>query len=496
MPKPIISKPQFHRDANIQEQHFGAFEILGRRSTQEDALVQQHFEAGELGDLTPEQIGQRLWTTYHELHAQLRVAHPDTNAGTTASTTIIHQDSLITATLADAVSFAVIYGQENAILAVKRLNTRTHNPTLSEELDRILQLEGYVFQGRVRGELAVSRAIGDFEYAPYLIADADINITSIGDIAEELSIIPSNITKVHVITTCDGYTEGVTNTQLAHENFLRQGLEQFEGVTELALAEHLTRQAFNNGSCDNISVAVQTLTSNYSGMLGVYDGHVGTDASHFVADNISKTLIAQCAMTEEAYAEQENSVQNNQEVYDRDNKKASPTSTATTRASSNPAPLEMSNGGANRRTSASLVGIHAAMQEKLLPLRKQYLRLEQRKQNRFETEQSKKEIRAASETLRILLTELSQSPTQKSLQSYLTYTQKIINEAKEETKNARGILSINRMLQNLSDWITSCFYPKPSNQDTTPNTQRFFKTTTEQTLDTLSNDLNHQMMSL
>jgi integrin-linked kinase-associated serine/threonine phosphatase 2C len=492
MPKPIISKPKMHRDANIQEQHFGAFEILGRRSTQEDALVQQHFEAGELGDLTPEQIGQRLWTTYHELHAQLGVAHPDTNAGTTASTTIIHQGHFITATLADAVSFAVIYGQENTILAVKRLNTRTHNPTLSEELDRILQLGGHVFFGRVRGELAVSRAIGDFGYAPYLIADADINITSIGDIAEELSIIPSNITKVHVITTCDGYTEAVPNTQLAHENFLRQGLEHFEGVTERALAEHLTRQAFNKGSCDNISVAVQTLPSNYSGMLGVYDGHVGTDASHFVADNISKTLIAQCQLTETAYAEQAHSVQNNQEVYNRDNKV--PRVSMASTSSDYYHTLEMDDTRDTQAPSSEVMAIYTALQKKLTLLDSQENRLYYRRCSRFQTQQSYEEIDMAYRILNNTHSELTKVPTHElNPETYLKHIIDTINGAKEVTKNARGTFSINRMLQRLSDWLTSYCCPKKNPQGVAQHPQRLFKTTTERTLDTLSDEVSQLM---
>jgi serine/threonine protein phosphatase PrpC len=517
MPKPFILTPE--QDTSIQKQNFGAHSILGGRRRQEDALAQQPFEAGELGDLTPEQIGQRLWTSYHELHAALKIAHPPStnfsknprDPGTTASTTVIHQAHLITATLADSVAFAVIYGQNNSVLAVERLNKRTHSPALLAEKARIEALGGLILQGRVMRLLAISRAIGAFGFHPFLITDADINITSLPDIAKKFDIDPAEITRTHLISTCDGYTEKVVSTKKAHEDFLSMGLSTFKGSTESELAAHLTQQAAESNSRDNISVAVQTITSHHSGMLGVYDGHDGTEASHFVANHISETLLAQCAMSEEAYASQMNSVQNNQVVYDRDNNtsqdlnalipEATPSNTY-----DNAGPLHdpfddfeqvvsESSSSADEELSGEIMAIHQALLEKLTPLRNQYMQLEKRATNPCETIQSKQEIRAASTALRVALAELSQRPAKKTPQAYIRDIQEVIHTTKEETQHARGIFSLHRMLQRLSDWLTACIYQK---QDIygKENTQRFFKTTTENTLNTLSDQVSQMNLTL
>ena len=42
--------------------------------------------------------------------------------------------------------------------------SRDHKPTDEDECERIVQAGGFVADGRVNGSLALSRAIGDFEY--------------------------------------------------------------------------------------------------------------------------------------------------------------------------------------------------------------------------------------------------------------------------------------------------------------------------------------------
>ncbi|MDF1757732.1 MAG: PP2C family serine/threonine-protein phosphatase [Legionellaceae bacterium] len=318
----IISTPSMS-DATYQtDDNFGAFETIGLRDEQEDTLVRKVFVEDELKYLTPEQIGERLWTVYHLLNNGV-----GEKSGTTASTTVIKGHYLITATLADTVAFASIWGKDKHLLGVTRLNNRTHSPKLSAEKERIERLGGSVIDGRVSGSLAVSRAIGDKSYAPFLIADADINTTSIDILAYEMDINIDDIVEVKIITTCDGFTEPVVDEKIYHEEYLANCLRNekyLECENEFEEAKYLAQVALNpenytveynsiyncrKGSFDNISVAIQTIpidvSHDYACMIGVYDGHGGVEASTYVANNISREFIFQCKLSEEEYAAQE-----------------------------------------------------------------------------------------------------------------------------------------------------------------------------------------------
>lgn len=328
----IISKPQDIEEVvsgSNNEYHFGYYETRNfpRRDEQQDALAWHILENHELTaadattTLSPEEIGHRLWTSYQLLEK------PELKAGTTASTTVYDgKGNLITATLADAASFAAVYDEFGQVLGVVRLNSVTHKPTNLEERTRIETAGGFVFRGRVNGVLAVSRAIGDNELKQVgVCSEAQIDILSTAQIAAKLNIASEKIGKIHVITTCDGFTDGAASNQSkeGHEQYLLRilnGMALPGNETEEALAEELAEQAKRDRSHDNISVAIQTITKETPPFLiGVYDGHAGTDASCHVADNIGPVFKAQCALTREAYAEQELSVHKKKEVYERDN---------------------------------------------------------------------------------------------------------------------------------------------------------------------------------
>lgn len=332
MPK-IISHPGKYSDDEAEnvryqdtDQPFGYFEMQNApiRSAQEDALAWEILEQS-LDSLSPEDISKRLWTTYRTLDEQ--ILKKQYNDGTTASTTVYDgKGNLITATLADAASFAAIYDKDDDVLGVVRLNSVTHKPTDPDEGQRIIDAGGFVGGRRVNGILAISRAIGDKPFKQVgVCSEATIDITSIDDLARRFNMSREDIGKVQIITTCDGFTDAASaETKRGHEQFLYQSLKEItksdKNKLEAEIAKALALQAKAKGSSDNISIAIQTITSNTPAfMLGVYDGHGGDRASIYVAQNIGDEFKKQCSLTPNAYAEQKLSVDKNELAYQRDN---------------------------------------------------------------------------------------------------------------------------------------------------------------------------------
>ncbi len=333
----IISTPkQDNSDSTelLQEHRFGYFETIGPRREQEDALAWHSLQPEELAPadgtapLTPIEIGHRLWTTYQRLDA------PELAAGTTAATTIYDgQGHFITAILADAAAFVAVYDKQGHVLGVVRLNSVTHKPGDSFEMERIKNVGGNVVLVdrrtglyRVNGSLAVSRAIGDNKDGlkeAGVCSEATIDITDMDQICTALNISPEHVGTFQIISTCDGFTDGAGCNQSkdSHQTYLFDALKALDSpgsMPEDKLATALAKKALGDGAWDNVSVAVQTITGAPV-FVGVYDGHGGKEASCYVAENIGTVFKAQCALNREAYLRQALSVHHKAKAYQRDN---------------------------------------------------------------------------------------------------------------------------------------------------------------------------------
>ncbi|MCE0722485.1 MULTISPECIES: PP2C family serine/threonine-protein phosphatase [Legionella] len=305
----------------VKEHHFGLYETIGARPSQEDAAFACWYAREHFKYLTPQEIGRRLWTSYHLVNI---LGRNMMYGGTTASTTVYDgHGALITATLADSLSFAAIFDKQGEITGVVRLNNIIHHPNV--ELERIQRAGGTVFFDRINGQLAVSRAIGDFDYnAEVVCADASIDVNYLDEIYEHIGISKENVGKVQLITTCDGFTEPLAfQTKKEHEQWLLNCLKEIPSASALEeqlLAKMLANKALEWGSRDNISIAVQTLSLNVPFLVGIYDGHGGKGASRYTAENIGAIFDYQCSLTQEAYAQQSLSADKNFTIYYRDNK--------------------------------------------------------------------------------------------------------------------------------------------------------------------------------
>lgn len=338
----IISTPGFEDASGKNEKHrFAYYETMNSdyRRTQEDALAWHVLEKDKLKRLSALDIAKRLWTSYKILDKQIK--DDNIKAGSTASTTVYDgRGNLITATLADASSFVVIYDKDGKVLGTTRLNSLTHSASDPSEKERIEKLEGSIINGRVYGLINISRALGDHEYEAngnkLISSDAKLDITNIETLLADKKIDPSKVGSIQVISTCDGFTDaaakGKDSTKLQHEEFLAQSLssmaDQNPGKrSEADIAKHLAGAAKASG--DNISIAVQTIhhveklplsfNESTSSLIGLYDGHGGKEAAHYAAQNIGTIFSQQCKLNAFQYAKQEFSA-NNQELFDADNK--------------------------------------------------------------------------------------------------------------------------------------------------------------------------------
>ncbi|STX27664.1 Protein phosphatase 2C [Legionella beliardensis] len=340
----IISTPG-NDDVQQENSHygFGCFETanIPHRSSQEDAMVWQVIKQ-DMSYLTPEDIGKRLWTSYKlvdESYKEFEKSNKIHKCGSTATTTVFDgKDNLITATLADSAAFVVVYNEQGNVKAVKRLNSVVHHPTDKKEIERIIKLGGVVIKGRVDSQvssLAVSRALGDYGYLgrnkqKLICSDATIDILHLPTFLESQGINATSAIKIQVITACDGFTDaaGKNQSRQKHEAYLHDVLSSLNDgkpgqKSEAEIAKYLVTRA-KEKSTDNISVSVQSLKEGTAVLLGVYDGHGGSAAAHYVAKHIGTEFLKQCAFGQEAYGWQELSTTAKNDIFIRDNPWAIP----------------------------------------------------------------------------------------------------------------------------------------------------------------------------
>ncbi len=319
--KDIIIIPK-DEDAGLKADSFGNFSYCmhflnnqGKQTKKEDTIVYLNGfnKVKGLLELSPQQVGERLWSTHKRIDDQLKSRNERT--GSTASSNYYDgKGSIVTATLGDTSSFAVIFGKDRSVLKVVRLNSVTHNPTYgSREYSRIKTEGGDVLDGHIGKEsengdlqiyLNVSRSLGDnmSEFSRFIIPDSFIDITSLTELHD--GIDPKFIDSTVLLVCSDGFTDAAGENQsiVGHENKLKQFLNDNETkkLWGKELCSKLTTLARIHGSKDDISIAMLPLGKE-PGFIGVFDGHIGGAASQHIAENFGENFRLLCELTEEEY---------------------------------------------------------------------------------------------------------------------------------------------------------------------------------------------------
>lgn len=119
---------------------------------------------------------------------------------------------------------------------------------------------GTVSMDRVNGELAMSRALGDYQYKMNVNLDDDKQMVSCyPDIATHVRSSVDHL----LVLACDGVWDVMSNVDSL--NFLQDiVLEEDKEISSAAMADALIELAFGAGSTDNISAIIVKLGNTVS----------------------------------------------------------------------------------------------------------------------------------------------------------------------------------------------------------------------------------------
>lgn len=176
-------------------------------------------------------------------------------SGCAATSTLITPTTIYCANAGDSRSILSING------LVKPLSF-DHKPTNEGEKNRIVNAGGFVDMGRVNGNLALSRGIGDFEFKDSkLLPPEEQAVTALPDVLEH-NLNTEN--DEFIVLACDGIWDCLTSQQVV--DFVRRYVKENKTLTEICELMMNTCLAPTSGGsgigCDNMSVCIVALLHN------------------------------------------------------------------------------------------------------------------------------------------------------------------------------------------------------------------------------------------
>ncbi|KAG7878203.1 hypothetical protein KL905_003957 [Ogataea polymorpha] len=172
-------------------------------------------------------------------------------SGCAATCVIISKDEIYCGNAGDSRTIMSVNGQCKPL-------SFDHKPTNEGEKARIVAAGGYVDLGRVNGNLALSRGIGDFEFkqSPHLPAEEQV-VTAYPDVMVHEATKDDEF----IVLACDGIWDCLTSQQVV--DFVRRGIKLKQSLTEICESMMDTCLAPSSGGsgigCDNMSVCIVAL---------------------------------------------------------------------------------------------------------------------------------------------------------------------------------------------------------------------------------------------
>ena len=166
-------------------------------------------------------------------------------AGCTAVVLLITPEKYYVANAGD--SRCVLYTKENKVIEL----SEDHKPDNAEEKKRIEQAGGIVAEGRINGNLNLSRAIGDLEFK----SNKDLKPNEQLIIAEP-DVVEKNFDKSEkfFLMGCDGIWELKNADQLCKQ--IDESKEPLSTTVESLLDSVLAQDTSEGTGCDNMSCII------------------------------------------------------------------------------------------------------------------------------------------------------------------------------------------------------------------------------------------------
>ncbi|CAK8684355.1 unnamed protein product [Clavelina lepadiformis] len=180
----------------------------------------------------------------------------DDSSGCTAVAVLIKGNKMFCANVGDSRAVASIRGHA-------QLLSFDHKPQHERELKRITAAGGFVEFNRVNGNLALSRALGDFVFKKNDHRPPEEQI-----VTADPDVIVKEITKDHefIVIACDGIWDVLSNQDVVE--FVRERLGQKmepETICEQLMDRCLATECAVGGvGCDNMTVIIIALKQNGS----------------------------------------------------------------------------------------------------------------------------------------------------------------------------------------------------------------------------------------
>lgn len=218
--------------------------ILGAQQVVDAVTATPQFKTGSNApDQLAEAIRSGLLTLDKHLRTLPNFSNGSDRSGSTVVCTLISPSHIVIGNCGDSRAVLASSAADKGV----RFASADHKPTNPGETRRIEHAGGFVNLGRVCGNLAVSRALGDFEFKDSSnLRDVEQKISA----EAEMTVLPREDTDEFLLLACDGIWDVMTNEQVVI--FIRHHLEC--GKEPSSIVESLLDHCLDAGSKDNMTV--------------------------------------------------------------------------------------------------------------------------------------------------------------------------------------------------------------------------------------------------